>query len=169
MKNANALLKIVFCCVFAWLAVMPSASRALDPVPLDLPVEILTIETEDGPLDFTVEIAATGEARSRGLMFRREMADDHGMLFIFEAEGDRYFWMKNTPLSLDIIFIRSDGTIAHIAKGTTPFSEKTIPSQGPAQFVLEVVAGTADALNIKAGDTVHAPSMDGGETHGSPG
>jgi len=159
MRYPTAVIKTAFCFMGAFWLFMPAASLALDPVPLNLPTEILTIETENGRLEFTVEIAATNEARSRGLMYRREMADDHGMLFVFEGEGERYFWMKNTPLSLDIIFIRSDGKVGHIAKATTPFSEKTIPSIGPAHYVLEVLAGTADAQGIQPGDIVRAPAL----------
>ncbi|GGB44376.1 hypothetical protein GCM10011316_15500 [Roseibium aquae] len=136
--------------------------RALDPLPLDLPTEVLTVETADGPLEFTVEVAATPEARSRGLMFRRDMAEDHGMLFVFENEGERHFWMKNTPLSLDIVFIRSGGRIGHIAKSTTPFSEEIIPSRGPALYVLEVLAGIADQKGIAEGAAVRSPSIRAG-------
>ncbi len=124
-----------------------------------LPTEILTITTGKGPQQFTVEVAATDVQKAKGLMFRERMALNEGMLFLFPASGDRYFWMKNTPLSLDIIFIGDTGRIIHIAEGTTPFSEKTISSRGPAQYVLEVLAGTSRRLGIKPGDQVAASSI----------
>ncbi|WP_417679863.1 DUF192 domain-containing protein [Roseibium sp.] len=128
-----------------------------DDVPL--PTETLTIVTEKGPQQFTVEVAATDAQKAKGLMFRERMALNEGMLFLFQAAGERYFWMKNTPLSLDIIFIDDAGRIIHIAEGTTPFSEKTISSQGPAQYVLELLAGTSRRLGIKPGDQVETSSI----------
>ena len=107
-------------------------------------------------------MAVTAPERSRGLMFREEMAADHGMLFIFETEGDRYFWMKNTPLPLDIIYIDATGKIVSIAADTTPFSEQTIPSGAPAKYVLELNAGTSAERGIGVGDTVSSASMTGG-------
>ena len=101
-----------------------------------------------------VEMETTPEQRQAGLMFRTEMAPDHGMLFDFGREDDLAFWMKNTPLSLDIIFIRADGSIANIQRKTTPFSTKSLPSDGPARAALELNAGTARALGIKPGDKV---------------
>ena len=106
-----------------------------------------------------MEVAATDEQKAKGLMFRERMALNQGMLFLFQAAGERYFWMKNTPLSLDIIFIGDTGEIISIAEGTTPFSETVIPSQGPAQYVLELLAGTSRRLGIKPGDKVVADSI----------
>jgi len=108
---------------------------------------------------FTAEIAADDRERAIGLMFREEMAEDRGMLFLFGGESDRHFWMKNTPLPLDIIFIAADGTIVSIAEDTTPFSESVIPSNGPAKFVFEVKAGVTEKLGISAGDRVMSPAM----------
>lgn len=110
--------------------------------------------TSTGAHPFSIEIADDPIERSRGLMFREEMARDHGMLFDFGDEAERFFWMKNTPLSLDIIYIRGDGTVVSIAAGTTPFSTDSIPSDGPAQFVLEVNAGVADEIGLAPGDTL---------------
>ena len=124
-----------------------------------LPQENLNIRTTDNDLTFVVEVAATDLQRARGLMFREEMAEDHGMLFIFEGEGERFFWMKNTPLPLDIIYISTAGRIVSIAEDTTPFSEAVIPSGEPARFVLELNAGTSRNLAIAVGDQVTSPSM----------
>jgi len=126
---------------------------------LNLPVEELVILSGDTEHKFKAEVAATDQQRSMGLMFRKEMPAERGMLFLFEREGDRYFWMKNTPLPLDIIFIDANGAIVSIADNTTPFSEDVIPSLGPAQFVFEINAGLAEKLDISAGDKVISPSM----------
>lgn len=109
--------------------------------------------------EFEAEIAATDRERAQGLMFREKMAEKHGMLFIFDREGDRYFWMKNTPLPLDIIYIDAAGRIVSVAENTVPFSEKVIPSGAPARFVLELNAGMAKTLGISAGDQVSSASM----------
>ncbi|QCK87209.1 DUF192 domain-containing protein [Phreatobacter aquaticus] len=119
----------------------------------------LTIVTRGGQSHvFTLELANTPEARSRGLMFRRELAPDKGMLFEFGArESEVSMWMKNTYISLDMVFIRADGTIRHIAENTTPLSEATISSGGPVRGVLEVIGGTAKRLGIAPGDRVEHP------------
>ncbi|WP_306146090.1 DUF192 domain-containing protein [Roseibium sp. MMSF_3412] len=127
-----------------------------------LRTEPLTVESAEKTHRFTVEVAVSAPERSRGLMFREEMAADDGMLFIFEKEGDRYFWMKNTPLPLDIIYIDAAGKIVSIAADTTPFSEQTIPSGAPAKYVLELNAGTSAERGIVVGDTVSSASMTGG-------
>lgn len=126
---------------------------------IPLPTEDLTIATEKGPQQFIVEVAATDEQKAKGLMFRERMALNQGMLFLFQAAGERYFWMKNTPLSLDIIFIDDGGSIISIAEGTTPYSETVIPSQGAAKYVLELLAGTSRRLGIKPGDQVQSSSI----------
>ena len=107
----------------------------------------------------SVEIASNDETRARGLMFRRSMPEDAGMLFVFAEERHQSFWMKNTYLPLDMIFIRADGTIRSIATDATPLSEATISSKGAVRFVLEVNAGTAKRLGWKAGDTVRHVRM----------
>jgi hypothetical protein len=119
----------------------------------------LTIVTRGGQSHvFSLELANTPEARSRGLMFRRELAPDRGMLFEFGArETEVSMWMKNTYISLDMVFIRADGTIRHIAENTTPLSEATISSGGPVRGVLEVIGGTAKRLGIAPGDRVEHP------------
>ncbi|MCC6948857.1 MAG: DUF192 domain-containing protein [Bradyrhizobiaceae bacterium] len=117
-------------------------------------LERLEIVTRSGVHVFDVELAATTEERSKGLMFRRELPAGQGMLFDFSGEGPVAMWMKNTYVSLDMIFIRADGRIARIAENTEPLSETTIPSGAPVKAVLEVVAGTAKRLGIAPGDRV---------------
>jgi hypothetical protein len=117
-------------------------------------IERLEIVTRSGVVVFEVEIAVTDAERAQGLMFRRELPEGRGMLFDFSGEGPVTMWMKNTYVSLDMIFIRADGTIARIAENTEPLSEAHIVSGAPVQAVLEVVAGTAKRLGIRPGDKV---------------
>ena len=101
-----------------------------------------------------VEVADDDQERIKGLMYRTDLAPDAGMLFLFGVEQPRAFWMKNTPLPLDILFIAKDGRIVSIAENTTPFSLKSIPSAAPAERVLEVNAGYVKRNGVKTGDTV---------------
>jgi uncharacterized membrane protein (UPF0127 family) len=101
-----------------------------------------------------VEIAETPQKRSFGLMYRKELPEMSGMLFLFPREEPLSFWMKNTILPLDIIFINTAHTIVGIARNTTPFSEKPLPSGGPAQFVLEVNGGFCQRHGVAVGDRV---------------
>jgi len=119
-----------------------------------LPMEDLSIETSNGVQRFHVEIADNEAERAQGLMYRRSMAADHGMLFDFNPPQPVSFWMHNTFLPLDLIFIGSDGRILNIAANATPFSDDNIPSAGPARAVLELNAGRAAALGILPGDRV---------------
>ena len=116
----------------------------------------LTFFHEDGSPAGTIdiEIAETNEARQRGLMFRQEMGYDRGMLFIFERSDPSGFWMKNTPLPLDIMFVDEDSTIINIARRTTPYSDENIYPEGPKQYVVEVRGGFSAMYGIEAGMTV---------------
>lgn len=115
------------------------------------------VDTRTGKHKLTVEWAVTPSERERGLMGRETMAADHGMLFDFGSEQPLYFWMKNTPLSLDMIFIKADGRTSRIEKRTTPFSEDLIPGGAPARYVLELVGGSADRLGLAPGDPFTIP------------
>lgn len=119
--------------------------------------EALLIESGSGEVRLTVELANTDAERSRGLMFRRELAEDAGMLFDFQTEQPVSFWMKNTFIPLDMFFIKSDGRIVKIAERTVPQSEQGIASPEPVQAVLETNAGFADRFEIEPGDTVRHP------------
>lgn len=121
--------------------------------------------TPEGVLDFVrpdssiitriiIELAESPEEQAQGLMYRRTLPDRGGMLFIDAAESMRSFWMKNTALSLDILFVDAEGRIVNIAKRTTPFSEDHIESTGPAQFVVEVRAGFIDRHGITENDRI---------------
>jgi uncharacterized protein len=117
----------------------------------------LEIVSKTGVHTFAVEMALTPEEQAKGLMFRRELPEGQGMLFDFQHEQPATFWMKNTYVPLDMIFIRADGTILRIAENTVPLSEALVPSGGPVRAVLEVVAGTARRLGIAPGDRVAHP------------
>jgi uncharacterized protein len=110
------------------------------------------VTTATGPHSFTVEMALTPEQMSRGLMFRRDMAPDEGMLFDFGRDQVITMWMENTILSLDMIFLSADGRVLHIAERTTPFSRDIVSSTVPARAVLEVIAGTARRIGLRVGD-----------------
>lgn len=132
---------------FAWFALNPLEASGGRP-------DRIVVETKSGAHTFTVEWATNSEERARGLMFRESMAPDHGMVFDFIVEQDVSFWMKNTPLPLDMIFIHADGTVARIARNTVPFSEAPVPSGSSVRYVFEVVAGTADRIGLIGGDRV---------------
>jgi uncharacterized protein len=121
----------------------------------------LEIATRNGVQMFSVEIATTDEEKQTGLMYRKELADGKGMLFDFNPEQEISMWMKNTYVSLDMIFIRADGRILRIAENTEPLSTKIISSRGQARAVLEVVAGTAQKYGIRPGDRVSHPLFTG--------
>jgi uncharacterized membrane protein (UPF0127 family) len=118
-------------------------------------VDSLVIKTRDAaPHRFEVEVARTPEEHERGLMFRESMPADHGMLFDFKDPQPVTFWMKNTKLSLDMVFIGADGRVTGVSPDAVPYSQALIPSPGPVRAVLELNAGTARRLGIQAGDRV---------------
>ncbi|QAU47200.1 DUF192 domain-containing protein [Bradyrhizobium guangzhouense] len=136
--------------VIVGFALAGSAVRAASFQPLE-------IVTKNGVQVFSVEMATTDEEKQTGLMYRKELADGKGMLFDFNPEQEVSMWMKNTYVSLDMIFIRADGRILRIAENTEPLSTRIISSKGPARAVLEVVAGTAQKYGIRVGDRVGHP------------
>ena len=118
----------------------------------------VVIKSANGVHQFRVEVAKTEAQQQRGLMFRTDIPRDGGMIFApYPSSGpprEASFWMKNTPSPLDIIFIRADGSIAHIAENTTPFSETPIPSGEPVAAVLELRGGRSAELGIAEDDVV---------------
>ncbi|MBU3731017.1 MAG: DUF192 domain-containing protein [Beijerinckiaceae bacterium] len=120
-------------------------------------LEALTIQTSKGPVTFQVEVMRTDEERARGLMNRAYLPADRGMLFDFKAPQPAMMWMKNTLIPLDMLFIRSNGTIANIAENTEPHSLRTIPAAEPVLGVLEINGGLSAKLGIAPGDKVVHP------------
>lgn len=135
--------------VLVTLCVNPAAEAAS--------VHPLEIATKSGVRVFSVEMATTEEEKQTGLMYRKELPDGKGMLFDFSPEQQISMWMKNTYISLDMIFIRADGRILRIAENTEPLSTRIISSGGLARAVLEVAAGTAQKYGIQPGDRVAHP------------
>jgi uncharacterized membrane protein (UPF0127 family) len=114
----------------------------------------LVIHSDGASHSFTVELVDTPETRAQGLMYRQELADDAGMLFDFLEERPVSFWMRNTFIPLDMLFIGSDGVIRTIHVNAIPHDPTSIPSQVPVQFVLEIPGGRSVELGIEPGDTV---------------
>ena len=135
-----------------------SGTLPVDPVPL-------VVETQDGARSFSIEVADDPAERAQGLMYRRDMADDHGMLFVFEETQQVGFWMKDTVLPLDLIFIGQDGRIRAILPGE-PLSLTPIAPDEPVRYVFEVKRGIAARNGIRDGDLVRHPDI---EARGSVG
>lgn len=121
--------------------------------------EALTIRSGDKTHKFSVELALNSRQHAQGLMFRRRMAPDAGMLFVYRREETTAMWMKNTFIPLDMLFIGRNGTVRRIAERTVPMSETVIPSGGPVVAVLELSAGTASRLGLKPGDKVVSKAL----------
>jgi uncharacterized membrane protein (UPF0127 family) len=134
------------------LAVAPGRAEEL---------KTLEVASKTGVHIFSVEVADTDAERSKGLMFRKHLAEGRGMLFDFREEGPVGMWMKNTYISLDMLFIRGDGRILRIATNTEPLSTRIVSSGGPVRAVLEVAAGTARKFGIAPGDRVAFPIFKG--------
>jgi uncharacterized membrane protein (UPF0127 family) len=117
-------------------------------------LEPLTIVTASGAHKFMVEVMRTEAERERGLMFRRFLPQDRGMLFDFKRTDAVAMWMKNTYIPLDMIFMDKAGRVTHIARDAEPLSERIIPSHGPVYAVLELNAGAARAIGLKEGDRI---------------
>lgn len=130
-----------------WLPAPFTAARAMEVQPIE-------IATTKGVVVLEVEVAQTDAERTTGLMYRKSLPEQHGMLFDFKTDQPVYMWMKNTYIPLDMLFIRSNGTIARIAANTTPFSTATISSGEPVRAVVEIAGGEAARLGIKPGDRV---------------
>jgi uncharacterized protein len=141
--------RLIFIC--ALLLIAPASFAA------GLPRDTLLVETASSQYRFDVEIADDAAERAEGLMYRQSLADNAGMLFLYPSPQPVQFWMKNTLLSLDIVFVRANGTIARIAADTKPMSVDLIPSGEPITAVLEVKAGTMRELGITVGDRLRNP------------
>ncbi|MFQ5623272.1 MAG: DUF192 domain-containing protein [Paracoccaceae bacterium] len=140
--------------VLAIILIQPAfASGACRP-------DIVWVRQDGNSARFSVEVADTGELRSKGLMFRESLARFAGMLFVYDVPQDVYFWMRNTPLPLDMLFVDKRGVVTRIARDTVPFSEQTIFGGNDVLMVLEVNAGTVDALGLAEGAEIRHPRLD---------
>ena len=119
--------------------------------------QTLEIASKSGVHVFSVEVVDNDADRAKGLMYRRELPEGRGMLFDFHRDQEVSFWMQNTYIPLDMIFIRGDGRILRIEENTEPLSTRMIPSRGPVRAVLEVIGGTSRKLGIAPGDQVASP------------
>jgi uncharacterized protein len=138
-----------------WAVILAvGAARAIEQ-------QVVEIATRTGVHVFSIELATTDEERARGLMYRQQLPEEHGMLFDFEREEPVAMWMHDTYIPLDMIFIRGDGRILRIAERTQPLSDRIIPSGGPVRAVLEVAGGTAKRLGIAPGDRIGHPIFSG--------
>lgn len=117
-------------------------------------LEPLSIKSKSGTHTFEVELAVTDEQQRKGLMFRRQMPANAGMLFLYDNGSRVTMWMSNTYIPLDMLFIAADGRITHIVERTVPLSTELIGSNGPVRAVLELNGGTASRLGIEVGDVV---------------
>lgn len=137
-------------------------SILLLPVPASVAATTgtLVFKTDSGPHRFHVELATTEQGRRLGLMYRRALSDNAGMLFLYKVPQPASMWMKNTFIPLDMIFIDSANRVHRIEKHTEPFSTDLISSDGDVRGILEVKAGTADAIGLKPGDEVILPDHD---------
>jgi len=133
---------IAFLFAFGLAARAFAADEITGPQPI-LPQTPLILETAKGPVRFTVEMAVNWPEQERGLMFRKSLAPNAGMLFDFMTEQEEAFWMKNTLIPLDMLFIKANGKIARIAAKAVPLSTNSVPSYEPVRAVLEIAGGRA--------------------------
>ena len=164
-RSARAFLALVVAAALTMFAVAgmrtgTGAAHAQSPATTSAALEPLAIVSGDRRHVFSVEVMRTEEQRAMGLMYRRFLPADRGMLFDFKQIQPVQMWMQNTYISLDMIFIRADGIIARIAEHTEPLSTRIVPSGEAVLSVLEVNAGTAARLGIKPGDRVTHPLFD---------
>lgn len=137
-----------------------NSSRNIEIIKVDgHDAEYIYINTVQGRFKFTAEIANTPEKTQNGLMFRESMPHNHGMLFNFHKEKEVLMWMKNTPLSLDMVFLSPTGRVVNIVNDTKPYSESIISSKNLASGVLEINAGTSKLLGLKTGDLLEHRSF----------
>src|SRR5215470_2734714 len=120
---------------------------------------VARIHAKSGEVEVALEVAVTPEAQQRGLMYRTSLADDHGMLFVFPVDADHAFWMKNTLIPLDMLFIAADGQVVGIHANATPLSMAPIQVGQPSRYVLEVPGGYTQRRGITTGDRVELSGL----------
>jgi len=158
-KYVVTIVVILFVALFSWYLLQTDTTKTVDSTSTKnagLGQGEVTFLNQDGKevLRILVEIAEDDYSRAYGLMFRDDLPENQGMLFVFEKEENQFFWMKNTPISLDMIFVNLNNEVVNIEKYTKPYSMQSYPSRKPAKYVIEVVAGYSDQHNIKSGDKI---------------
>jgi uncharacterized membrane protein (UPF0127 family) len=143
--------------VFAAPLIFAAARTRAQPADIQFKRSSLTIVAGGHNLKFEVDLATNDAERSHGLMFRKQLGAYEGMLFDFDREMQVSFWMKNTLIPLDMVFIAGDGTVKHVHANAVPLSTDAIPSRYPVRAVLEINGGSAALLGIKPGDKVKHP------------
>ena len=123
----------------------------------------LVLKTGTGDHSFDIEVATTDKDRALGLMFRRSLPENAGMLFLYDPPQPATMWMKNSLIPLDMVFISAEGKVYRIETNTEPFSTSLIPSDGPISAVLELNAGQANKIGLKQGDKVVSPELANGK------
>jgi uncharacterized membrane protein (UPF0127 family) len=147
--------RTLFALLTGAILLLPMPGRAQTGPQPELPKEKLIVITHDGKQHaFNVEMALTPDQQETGLMFRKSVPVDGGMLFDWGHAQESQMWMKNTLASLDMLFIGADARVHHIAENTVPQSLAVIDSDGPVRATLEIAAGTAERLDIRVGDKV---------------
>lgn len=161
MNSRSFLLALGLAAALAGCRAEPAANASQPPAartaPSGLEVVPLEIRSQGATHRFIVEVARTPDEQARGLMYRESIGPDEGMIFPFAAPRPASFWMRNTLIPLDMLFVRADGTIALIAANTVPLSEEPVGSGEPVAAVLELRGGRAAELGITEGDTVSWP------------
>jgi len=142
--------------LFALAAAVPAAARAQEPVAFDR-TELAIVTAGGGRHVFKADWAKSWPQKARGLMFRKEMPLDHGMLLDYDPPSEASIWMRNTFIPLDLVYIRADSVIESIYLGAKPHDETARPSKGPVRAVLELNAGVTRLLGIRPGDRVEHP------------
>jgi uncharacterized membrane protein (UPF0127 family) len=153
VASAGSLLLLAVACAAAGCDQAASPRSAASSQPSGLPTTKMNL----GGKTFTIEIARTDKTREHGLMDRDSMPADHGMIFVFKDEQPRAFWMRNTRIPLDIVFISADGQIVSV-HSMKPFDLSSTRSAGPAKYAIELNEGVAAAQNLKPGDKLEIPA-----------
>ena len=152
MDHRAAPRAVLFCLLMVALVAMMGALNAQTEIKMRR--DTLTLHTASGAHRIDIEVAESEREKSHGLMFRQSLGDSEGMLFPYPKAHEITMWMKNTFISLDMIFIRGDGIVHRVATDTEPHSERIVASEGDVTAVLEMKAGSARRLAIKPGDRV---------------
>ena len=161
--RATTLLGIVLACALATASPWVVAEEHGEPLQR-FPQATITVATPAAEHSFRVWVADTPSRRTQGLMYVRSLDPDRGMLFVFDRPQYASFWMRNTYISLDLLFIAADGRVTNISERAAPLSTTTMDSASPVLGVLELAAGVVEHLGIAAGDRVIHPAFAGSAT-----